>query len=125
MSNRLDRIYSTENVDIDDLETFRKVFRPKRGIVISTIHGVKGAEFDSVIAFGLLEDFVPHYTEPPAEKEPIAKRLLFVIGSRARKNLYLISESGRGHQRYPKHQSNVLKNVDQSFYTSRSISITS
>lgn len=121
MGNRLARIQSEENVDIDDIETFRKVFRPRSGIVVSTIHGVKGAEFDSVIAFGLLEGFVPHFAEPPPQKEPVAKKLLFVVGSRARKHLYLISEAGRGNQWYPKSQSDVLKVVDHTLYTSRSI----
>lgn len=121
MSNRLARIYSEENVDVDDIETFRKVFRPRRGIVVSTIHGVKGAEFDTVIAFGLLEGIVPHFTEPPAEKEAVAKKLLYVIGSRARKHLYLISEAGRGTQWYPKYQSDVLTTVDQKHYTHPSI----
>lgn len=123
MSNRLARIQSEENVDVDDIETFRKVFRPRSGIVMSTIHGVKGAEFDTVIAFGLLEDIVPHFADPPTEKESVAKKLLFVTGSRARKNLYLISEAGRGNQRYPKYQSKVLQSANQSLYTSHTIDI--
>jgi len=36
------------------------VFQQKEGTTISTMHGVRGAEFDTVIAFGLLEDYVPH-----------------------------------------------------------------
>ncbi|MEL0626625.1 ATP-dependent helicase [Salinibacterium amurskyense] len=123
MENRISDIQKRENVDVDDLETFRKVFRPRRGVVVSTIHGVKGAEFDSVIAFGLLEGFVPHFNEPEAEKDHIAKKLLFVIGSRARKNLFLVSETGRGNQWHPKYQSNVLEAVHDHPYTSRSINL--
>lgn len=121
MANRLARIQNDEGIDGDDLETFKAVFRPRSGIVISTIHGVKGAEFDSVIAFGLLEDIVPHFGEPASEKTDIAKKLLFVIGSRARMNLYLISETGRGPQWSPKYQSNVLKSIPTNHYSSRSI----
>lgn len=121
MQNRLARIQKDEGVDVDDLETFRKVFRPRNGIAVSTIHGIKGAEFDSVIAFGLLEDFVPHFNEPESEKTDIAMKLMFVIGSRARKHLYLISETGRGNQWYPKRQSNVLKVLAEYPYTSRLI----
>lgn len=121
MSKRLADILKLERVDVDDLETFKKVFREKGGIVVSTIHGVKGREFDSVIAFGLLEGIVPHFAEPGQEKVSVAKRLLFVVGSRARKNLFLISEKGRGNERYPKYQSNVLKEILGSSYTSRSI----
>lgn len=74
------------------IDAFRKVFQQK-GITISTNHGVKGAEFDTVIAFGLLDGYVPHFSE--SNKEESAKRILYVIASRARKNLYLISEQGR------------------------------
>jgi superfamily I DNA/RNA helicase len=54
---------------------------------------VKGGEFDTVIAYGLLEDLVPHFADP--DKERSAKKLLYVIASRARKNLHLIAESDR------------------------------
>ncbi|MEJ6014569.1 ATP-dependent helicase [Corynebacterium sp. H127] len=121
MTNRLRRIRNDESVDGDDLETFRAVFRPRTGIVISTIHGIKGAEFDTVIAFGLLEGQVPHFNEPDNEKEDAAKKLMFVIASRARRNLYLISETGRGNQRFPKFQSRVLGTIDAHYYTSRSV----
>lgn len=121
MQSRLARIQKDEGVDVDDLETFRKVFRPRNGIVVSTIHGIKGAEFDSVIAFGLLEGIVPHFGEPASEKTDVANKLMFVIGSRARKHLYLISETGRGNQWYPKYQTSVLKGLATYPYTSRLI----
>lgn len=123
MENRLSAIRTKEAADVDDIETFRKVFRPRSGIVVSTIHGVKGAEFDSVIAFGLLEGIVPHYKEEESLKEPTAKRLIFVIGSRARKHLYLVSETGRGTRWYPKYQSSILRPLGSYPYTSRTISI--
>ncbi len=72
---------------------FKKVFADRTGITISTIHGVKGAEFDAVIAYGLLEGMVPHFSDP-AQIET-AKKLVYVVSSRARKNLHLISERGR------------------------------
>ena len=75
------------------IDAFRKEKKKKKGITISTNHGVKGAEFDTVIAFGLLDGYVPHFSE--SNKEESAKRILYVIASRARKNLYLISEQGR------------------------------
>ena len=37
-------------------EDLRKCFEEKNGIVINTIHGIKGEEYNSVIAFGLLRD---------------------------------------------------------------------
>lgn len=110
---RIKLVRDREKVDLDDIETFRKVFRPKTGITISTIHGVKGAEFDTVIAFGLLEGIVPHFSEPESKKVNSAKRLLYVTGSRARKNLYLVSEQGRG-----KNSTEVLQSVWSGFYSS-------
>ena len=49
--------------------------------------------FDAVIAYGLLEGMVPHFSDP-AQIET-AKKLVYVVSSRARKNLHLISERGR------------------------------
>lgn len=93
MSNRLERIRSTEGVDLNDLLTFQRVFRPRSGVSVSTVHGVKGAEFDTVIAFALYEGAIPHFSE--SGNISAAKRSLYVIASRARKNLHLISERGR------------------------------
>lgn len=96
-----ERIRRIENEGIDyigDVQTFYKAFEPRDGVTVSTIHGIKGAEFDSVIAFALLEDAVPHFSDP--DKRKSANKLLYVICSRARKNLHLISETGR-NQSYP------------------------
>jgi superfamily I DNA/RNA helicase len=93
---RVDRLKSEGSEFIGDIETFKKVFKSRSGITISTIHGVKGAEFDTVIAFALLEDMVPHFNDPNGQES--AMKLLYVIGSRARKNLHLISERGRFRQ---------------------------
>ncbi|WP_295174819.1 ATP-dependent helicase [uncultured Brevundimonas sp.] len=78
---------------VSDIGMFRRVFASRSGITISTIHGVKGAEFDTVIAFALLEGMVPHFAD--ADKETSAKKLLYVVCSRPRKNLHLIAETGR------------------------------
>jgi superfamily I DNA/RNA helicase len=78
---------------ISDISAFRKVFGNRTGITVSTIHGVKGAEYDVVIAYGLLQGLVPHFSDPDGGHS--ANRLLYVICSRARKNLHLIAERGR------------------------------
>ena len=90
---RIDRLVADGATAIADVSMFRKVFDEKTGITVSTIHGVKGAEFEAVIAFGLLEVMVPHFNED--DKVAAANRLLYVICSRAKKNLHLISEAGR------------------------------
>ena len=90
------RIARIQNEGINyagDVDTFYRAFEDRDGITISTIHGVKGAEFDVVIAFALLDDVVPHFSD--VNKIDSAKKLLYVISSRARKHLHLISETGR------------------------------
>jgi DNA helicase II / ATP-dependent DNA helicase PcrA len=90
---RIDRLTADGAAAIAETAMFRKVFDVKTGITVSTIHGVKGAEFEAVIAFGLLEGMVPHFNE--SDKVAAANKLLYVVGSRAKKNLHLISEAGR------------------------------
>lgn len=90
---RIERIQKDNESFMVDVDAFRRVFRPKSGITISTIHGVKGAEFDTVIAFGLLDGWIPNFNDP--DKEESASKMLYVVGSRARSHLHLISESGR------------------------------
>lgn len=90
---RIDRLVQEGSVAIADVAMFRKVFAGRSGITISSIHGVKGAEYDTVIAYGLLEGMVPHFSE--ADPIQSANKLLYVVASRARKNLHLLSERGR------------------------------
>jgi DNA helicase-2/ATP-dependent DNA helicase PcrA len=90
---RVDRLVDEGAPYVSDVATFRRVFRPRTGITVSTIHGIKGAEFDTVIAFALLDGMVPHFND--SEQLDSAKKLMYVIGSRARKNLHLIAERGR------------------------------
>jgi superfamily I DNA/RNA helicase len=63
---------------------------------------VKGAEYEAVIAYALLEDMVPHFTDP--QGDVAANRMLYVIYSRAKKNLHLISERGRVNRRGEEYQ---------------------
>ncbi|MBT2787354.1 MULTISPECIES: ATP-dependent helicase [unclassified Halomonas] len=90
--NRMDRLRQEDASFATNVEAFRKAFKPRTGIKVSTIHGVKGGEYDVVISFGLLQGLVPNFNDSSVDS---AKRLLYVIGSRARKNLHLISETGR------------------------------
>ncbi|WP_316184783.1 ATP-dependent helicase [Bradyrhizobium sp. SZCCHNRI1003] len=89
---RIQRLQSEGAEFIGETSTFRKVFESRSGITVSTIHGVKGAEYDAVIAYALLEGMVPHFGDPDPGS---ASKLLYVICSRARKNLHLIAERGR------------------------------
>jgi superfamily I DNA/RNA helicase len=95
--SRIDRLIKEGNPCIGEIESFRKVFKQKDGITVSTIHGVKGEEYDTMIGFALLDDYVPHFNDKNGEAN--AKKLLYVLASRARKNLHIISEYGRGVNR--------------------------
>lgn len=84
-------------------EYFYQCYKEREGIVVSTLHGIKGEEFDTVIAFGLLQGFVPHWDEIYGNSclDPCksAKHLLYVMCSRAKHNLYMFSEMGRKTKR--------------------------
>lgn len=85
---------STAYIDLE------KCFEEKQGVVISTIHGVKGEEYNTVIAFGLLNGYIPHWNDIyGTNRKETAFKLLYVLGSRAKENLYLISETGRTTQK--------------------------
>lgn len=101
-----------ENPDFDlakDIESFKKMFKHEEGVVVNTCHGIKGEEFDTVIAFGLLNNILPNRkdTTPNA-----AEKLLYVICSRAKQELHLISETGRTTRSgYPYYPTTLLNNV--------------
>jgi len=81
-----------------DIESFRKLFSEMSGIVISTYVGIKGEEYETVIAFGLLWGYIPHWNEiydRNYDHLAASKKLLYVICSRAKTRLHLISETGR------------------------------
>jgi DNA helicase-2/ATP-dependent DNA helicase PcrA len=100
--SRIEKILKEGVAKVRDLSFFKKAFNGRSGITVSTIHGVKGGEFDVVIAYALLEGMVPHFNDQLGDIS--ASRLLYVIGSRARKNLHLFSESGRSRGRYGDYQ---------------------
>jgi len=83
---------------VDDFESF---FKEKQGIVITTLHSVKGEEYHTVIAFGLLNGILPHW-DYIFNNNGLGKRrrcdtyrLLYVLLSRAKQNIFLISEKER------------------------------
>ncbi|GGH24952.1 DNA helicase [Dyadobacter endophyticus] len=76
-----------------DIGSFKKLFSHATGVVVNTCHGVKGEEFHTVIAFGLLHGYVPNWKDD--DHLATSKKLLYVICSRAKNHLHLISERGR------------------------------
>ena len=89
VENRL-KAYKFSDLTEDIYELLKK----QHGVNIDTIHGIKGKEFEVVIAFSLHEGKVPHSSitdKIEARKE--ASRLLYVLCSRAKSRLFLFSES--------------------------------
>jgi DNA helicase-2/ATP-dependent DNA helicase PcrA len=111
---RIERLKKDGAAFIGDINTFKKVFKSRTGVTVSTMHGVKGAEFDVVIAYALLEGMVPHFSDPKGQES--ATKMLYVIGSRARKNLYLISECERFNVRRDEYKpTQVLANCKYTY----------
>ena len=93
---------------------FRKVFQPKQGVFLSSCHGIKGEEYEVVIAFGCLEDFIPHWQEK--SNREVANRLLYVMASRAKQHLHFISETGHfDKSRNEKQPTQELVNLEFDF----------
>lgn len=79
-----------------DIQAFKSFYREMTGVVINTCVGVKGEEFETVIAYGLLNGYIPHWNEIFfGDPVSASKKLMYVICSRAKTNLHLISERGR------------------------------
>jgi len=96
-----------------DVESFRRLFSHPAGVVINTCHGVKGEEYDTVIAFGLLRGYIPNWSAIIRGTQAFANeqesKLLYVVCSRAKRRLHLIAETGRLTQnRRPYETSSLL-----------------
>ncbi len=98
-----------------DITYMKKMFNSKQGIVINTCQGVKGEEFHTVIAFGLLRGYFPHWNQiiDQATSNEIreSNKLLYVLCSRAKKNLYLFAETGRRTARGAQYEVNYQLNA--------------
>lgn len=91
------RIQRELNQETQEISSFKNMFKQYKGVVVNTCQGVKGEEFTTVIAYGLLEGYIPHYSlrNDIQASERSSKKLLYVICSRSKKYLHLISEAGR------------------------------
>lgn len=81
-------------------DDFYTCFKERNGVVVNTIHGIKGEEYEIVIGFDLLNGHLPHWDYIyDREKSSIRKeetlKLLYVLCSRAKSELFLFSETGR------------------------------
>lgn len=84
------------------VESMRRMFQYPSGVVVNTCHGVKGEEFEVVIAFSLHNNRIPHHSrieDPSVDESVDARNLLYVISSRAKRHLHLFAETGRRFRR--------------------------
>lgn len=89
---RVDSCLEKDEVNVGRLGFCRLLFNHKEGIRVSTIHAVKGQEYDSVILTSVLDDYIPHRSTPDNKKSEEANKILYVASTRAKKNLWLIAE---------------------------------
>ena len=86
----------------DTIVALKSFFKESTGIVVNSCHGVKGEEYKTVIAFGLLNGFVPHWNDiinqPAHVGQNAESKMLYVIASRAKEKLFLFAEYGRKTQ---------------------------
>lgn len=82
--NYLENVTLSSNMDNDD----------GKGVVIATVHGAKGLEFDTVFVVGCEEKIFPISRDDNDELEE-ERRLMYVAITRARKDLFLTSASSR------------------------------
>lgn len=91
--SRIQRLIDEGNPFVGEIENFRKVFKQREGITVSTIHGIKGEEYDTMIGFAILDNYVPHFNDLNGDEN--SRKLLYVLASRAKKNVHIISETKR------------------------------
>ncbi len=128
LSNHMDSFFESAKKIMDssdyqgiptDINAFRRMFKRRNGVVVNTCHGVKGEEFDVVISFGNLQGMIPNWqliNDSEENDELHAKKLLYVVSSRSKKYLHLISETGRTTQRLsPYNPTTVLAKIDYDY----------
>lgn len=104
----------------DTVVALKSFFKESSGVVVNSCHGVKGEEYRTVIAFGLLKGFVPHWNDIINQPVQVGKsaesKMLYVIASRAKEKLFLFSEYGRRTQGgKPYETSNILNTYNYQY----------
>lgn len=98
-----------------DVDSLKRMFRRPGGVVVTTCHGIKGEEYETVICFGALRGYIPHWRSifnDLVDDEFEARKLIYVVISRAKKNLHMIAEYGRvTKSNLPYETSELLENV--------------
>tara|TARA_E500000305_G_C4028573_1_gene243313 strand:+ start:5018 stop:6778 length:1761 start_codon:yes stop_codon:yes gene_type:complete len=104
----------------DTVVALKSFFKESSGIVVNSCHGVKGEEYKTVIAFGLLKGYIPHWNDiinqPAQVGRDAESKMLYVIASRAKERLFLFAEDGRRTQvGNPYETSNMLNTYNYQY----------
>jgi hypothetical protein len=81
-----------------DIVALKKMFKRPGGVVVTSCHSIKGEEYETVICYGLLKGYIPHWRsiyDKFIDDDIEAQRLVYVVITRAKRNLHMISEFGR------------------------------
>jgi superfamily I DNA/RNA helicase len=84
--------------EMETVDNLKKMFRHPSGVVVNTCHGAKGEEYAVVVCFGLLRGYIPHWRrifDEETDETAEARRILYVVASRAKKCIHLFAEVGR------------------------------
>lgn len=86
-----------------EIEENKKKLAENKGVLLSTIHGVKGMEFPNVFIINCNEDIIPHSNSSESEINIEEERRLFYVGiTRAMENLWInFVKSKAGKDRKP------------------------
>lgn len=98
-AEKIDKEQNEENLDpislflehIDSMIETSQRNSPDKCVMISTLHGSKGLEWDYVFIPGLEEGILPHRLSETKKEKEEERRLLFVGMTRAKTKLYLSS----------------------------------
>ena len=116
MLSELAREHDSHRGFLHELAKRRQSFEPtgehdeKKGVVLITMHGAKGLEYDHVLLPDLNERIVPHkraYLPEAIEEE---RRVLYVAMTRARNSLFMSAVNKEGNEK--KEISRFLKELE-------------
>lgn len=82
----------------NSISVYKNGFAKTGGVTFITSHKCKGLEYDTVIGVCLLWGFLPHWNNiysREIDENEVSKKLLYVLSSRAKNNLFLVAETGR------------------------------
>ncbi|MBD2846690.1 ATP-dependent helicase [Paenibacillus sp. IB182496] len=86
----------------DSISVYKNGFAKAGGVTFITAHKCKGLEYDTVIGISLLWGVIPHWNNiysREIDENEISKKLLYVLSSRAKSNLFFVAETGRRTQK--------------------------